>query len=108
METAFSSRKSFPAAEVARAAGAVPLEWEAVASGGYGRVNAHWRVTLADERTAFVKHALTDDAVEWLRKERLVYESVRGPFMPTYLGAYDDGGIGAKNPSVRAKKCCPE
>jgi hypothetical protein len=47
---------------------------------------------LSDGRTAFVKQALTDQAAEWLRKERLVYESVRGPFMPEYLGAYDEAG----------------
>lgn len=40
----------------------------------------------------FVKHALTEDAAEWLRKERLVYESVQGSFMPAYVGAHDDGG----------------
>jgi hypothetical protein len=60
-------------------------------SRGYGRVNGHWRVTLADGRTAFVKNALTEEAAEWLRKERLVYESVRGEFLPLYLGAHDDG-----------------
>jgi hypothetical protein len=39
----------------------------------------------------FVKHALSGEAAEWLRKERLVYESVRGAFMPLYIGAHDDG-----------------
>jgi hypothetical protein len=38
----------------------------------------------------FVKHAVTDEAAEWLRKERVVYESVRGSFMPEYVGAVDD------------------
>lgn len=71
--------------------GATPVDWDAVASGGYARVSAHWRVSLADGRTAFVKHALTDDAATWLRKERLLYEQVSGTFMPAYLGAYDDG-----------------
>jgi hypothetical protein len=37
----------------------------------------------------FVKHAVTDEAAEWLRKERVVYESVRGSFMPEYVGAVD-------------------
>lgn len=46
---------------------------------------------LADGRAAFVKHALTTDAAQWLRKERLLYESVEGSFMPVYFGAYDDG-----------------
>lgn len=48
-------------------------------------------MSLADGRTAFVKQALTNDAATWLRKERLLYESVHGSFMPSYLGAYDDG-----------------
>jgi hypothetical protein len=67
---------TFPAAEVGLAAGAEAVSGRRVESGGYGRVNAHWRIELADGRTAFVKHALTDDAVTWLRIERLVYESV--------------------------------
>jgi hypothetical protein len=82
----------FPANAVARAAGAAATSWEPIESGGYARVNAHWRVVLEDGRTAFVKHALTDEAGEWLRKERLVYESVSGPFLPAYFGAYDEGG----------------
>jgi hypothetical protein len=86
------SRESFPVREIAHAVGgAEPLEWDLVVSGGYAQVSAHWRVSLADGRTAFVKHALTDDAAMWLRKERLLYESVHGTFMPSYLGAYDDG-----------------
>ena len=87
-----SSPGGFPAREVACAAGASPVEWSAIASGGYGRVSAHWRVSLADGRSAFVKHALTQDAAEWLRKERLVYESVGGAFMPAYLGSFDEDG----------------
>ena len=83
---------AFPAREVAYAVGANPVEWAAVASGGYGRVSAHWRVSLADGRSVFVKHALTQDAAEWLRRERLVYESVVGAFMPEYLGSFDEDG----------------
>ena len=88
---ATGARTEFPATAVARAAGTKPVKWEAIESGGYARVCAHWRAVFTDGRNAFVKHALTDDAVEWLRKERLLYESVRGSFMPAYLGAYDDG-----------------
>ncbi len=78
--------------EVADAVGgARPVEWDLALSRGYGQVSAHWRVSFADGRTAFVKHGLTDDAAMWLRKERLLYESVEGAFMPSYLGAYDDG-----------------
>ena len=38
---------------------------------------AIWRVTLAGGQTVFVKHAFTEEAAQWLRKERLVYESAR-------------------------------
>jgi len=82
-------QKSFPAAEVERAVGVAPTRWRRVASGGYGRVNVHWRGELADGRSVFVKHALSDEATAWLRKERGILESVRGSFMPDYLGAYD-------------------
>ena len=60
-------------------------------SGGYGRVNAHWRVELADGRSVFVKQALTDDAVAWLRTERRVLEAIRGDFAPALVGAHDVG-----------------
>jgi hypothetical protein len=40
---------------------------------------------------AFVKQALSEEAADWLRKERLVYESVRGAFLPVYFGASDEG-----------------
>jgi hypothetical protein len=82
----------FPAAEVTLATGAEPVDWKRVESRGYGLVNAHWLVGLDDGRSAFVKHALTKEAVSWLRRERLVYESVHGRFMPEYLGAHDAGG----------------
>ena len=81
---------SFPDREVALAVQAAPVEWERVESGGYSVASAHWRVLLADGRRAFVKHALTSSAEEALRKERLVYESLQGSFMPAYFGAWDD------------------
>jgi hypothetical protein len=83
---------TFPASEVGRVTGAAAVDFDAIDSAGYGRVNAHWRDALSDGRTVFVKHALTDEAADWLRKERLVYESVRGSFMPEYLGAHDEAG----------------
>jgi hypothetical protein len=55
-------------------------------SGGYGRVNVHWRVELDDGRSVFVKQALTPEAEDWLRTERLVYENVAGSFMPEFHG----------------------
>ncbi len=72
--------------------GAVPVRWAPVESGGYGRVNAHWRAELDDGRSVFVKHANGAEAEGWLRKEQRVYEAVRGSFMPAYFGAYDDRG----------------
>jgi hypothetical protein len=84
--------KSFPATEVQTAVRAVPVRWAVVASGGYGRVNLHWRVELDDGRTVFVKQALTDEADIWLRKEREIYEEVRGSFMPQFLGAVEADG----------------
>jgi aminoglycoside phosphotransferase (APT) family kinase protein len=65
----------------------VPVE-----SGGYGRVNAHWRAELDDGRSVFVKHANGAEAERWLRTEGQVYEGVHGSFMPAYFGTYDDRG----------------
>ena len=90
MSARSNARPRFPDREVAEAVGGVkPVEWHPVASRGYGRLSTHWRVTLGDGRKAFVKQALTDDAAAWLRTERLLYESVHGTFMPSYLGGYD-------------------
>lgn len=74
---------------VADAVRSTPVSWTSVTTRGYARSNAHWCASFADGRSAFVKHALTPDAAGWLRKERLIYETVRGPFMPSFLGAYD-------------------
>jgi hypothetical protein len=93
METGSSLRKSFPAAELARVLGAPPVSHVRVESGGYGRVSAHWRVELADGRRLFVKQALTDGAAEWVGRERRLYESVDGSFLPRYLGGHDDGSV---------------
>jgi hypothetical protein len=82
---------TFPERDVAQAVRARPVGWERVESGGYSVVCAHWRVALADERTAFVKHALTSDAALSLRRERRMYEVVHGSFIPAYLGAWDNG-----------------
>lgn len=86
-----SSRKSFPAAELELALGAVPVRYETVASGGYGRNTSHWRVELPGERTAFVKQALDDPAAGWLRDEHRIYSHVRGSFMAALRGWHDDG-----------------
>jgi hypothetical protein len=81
--------KSFPAAELAAATGAEPVEWAPVQSGGYGTNSAHWRAKLADGRRAFVKVALDETAAKWLRQEYLVYSAVEATFMPELLGWLD-------------------
>jgi hypothetical protein len=81
--------RSFPAAEVAAAAGAEAVRWEEVRGGGWGTNKGHWRVELADGRTAFAKVALDADAAEWLRDELRVYENLRAPFLPELLGRHD-------------------
>jgi hypothetical protein len=82
-------RKSFPATEVALAAGAEPLRWEAVVSGGYGTNSARWRVELADGRAVFVKLALDEAAAGWLRDEHRLYSALEAPFIPELAGWYD-------------------
>jgi hypothetical protein len=82
-------RRTFPEAELERLLGAKVRNRERLESGGYGRVNAHWRVELGEGRSVFVKQALTAEAADWLRTERRVYENVRGSFLPAYFGAED-------------------
>ena len=81
--------KSFPEAELEAAAGAAPVERRRVRSGGYGTNSAHWCVSLADGRHAFVKVALDDAAAEWLRQAHRVYSAVEAPFIPELLGWHD-------------------
>jgi hypothetical protein len=82
---------TFPASEVADALGRRPLRWQPHTGSGYGTNTSRWRVELADGGTAFVKVALDDRAVDWLRKEHNVYSSVTAPFLPQLLGWHDDG-----------------
>jgi hypothetical protein len=84
-------RKSFPRAEVAAAAGSVPLRWQLLGTpGGYAENTAKWRVELDDGRRVFAKHALDDLAAGWLRDEHRVYAAVSAPFLPQ-LVAWRDG-----------------
>lgn len=87
------SETRFPSSAGSEAIGAALVGWEAVATRGYARSCAHWRARLADGRRVFIKHALTATAVEWLRAERVIYEAVRGSFIPEFFGAYDDGDL---------------
>lgn len=81
---------SFPQAELEEATGSAPVAWEAVASAGYGRINAHWRVELADGRSAFAKVALDQLAAAWLRDEYRIYAGVTGSFLPALVAWYDE------------------
>ena len=40
----------------------------------------------------FVKEALSEEAADWLRSERVVYEEVDAAFMPAYYGTHDRDG----------------
>ena len=73
MATGCSLPNRFPQAELEEATGSAPVAWEAVASRGYGRINAHWRVELADGRRTFAKVALDELAAGWLRDEHRIY-----------------------------------
>jgi hypothetical protein len=81
--------KSFPAAELAAAAGARPVRWDDVAGRGYGTNTSKWRVELEDGHRVFVKQALDELATDWLRREHNVYAAVRGAFMPAFVGWHD-------------------
>lgn len=72
--------------------GAAVVDTERIQSRGYGTNSAHWRVALEDGRSAFVKVALDENAVEWLRSEHIVYSAVEAPFLPELL-AWHDGDV---------------
>jgi hypothetical protein len=68
-----------------------PVGWGPVTTGGHTPAR-RWVVTLEDGRRAFVKVATDDLTASWLREEHRYYAILRGaPFMPTYVGFYDDG-----------------
>jgi hypothetical protein len=68
-----------------------PVAWGPVTMGGHTPAR-RWVVTLDSGATAFVKVATDELTASWLRDEHLVYSMLRGsPFMPGYVGFYDDG-----------------
>jgi Phosphotransferase enzyme family len=89
MATGSSLRKSFPAADVARATGAAPVRWRPIVGGGYASNTHRWRVELDDGRAVFVKLALDDDAARWLRDEHRVYSALEAPFLAGLVGWHD-------------------
>jgi Phosphotransferase enzyme family len=73
---------------VERVAGARVVSFERVQGRGYTHA-VHHRAGLDDGRSVFVKGAVDEMSAEWLRHERIVYENVRGSFLPEYVG-FDD------------------
>ncbi len=70
---------------------AAPVAWGPVTTAGHTPAR-RWVVTLDDGFRAFVKVATDHLTASWLRDEHLTYSLLRGaPFMPRYLGWYDDG-----------------
>jgi Phosphotransferase enzyme family len=67
------------------------VSWSPVSRGGYTPAR-RWVVALEDGRTVFVKIATDELTASWLRDEHVAYSVLRGaPFMPGYVGFYDDG-----------------
>lgn len=69
--------------------GAEPLDWTPRA-GGYSTAE-RYTATLDDGRRVFVKAAQPEHMAAWLRREREVYASLQGTFIPRLIGFDDDG-----------------
>jgi hypothetical protein len=65
---------------------------EHVEGRGYTHAGRH-RPFLDDGRTVFVKSAVDELSAGWLRVEIAVYESVRGSFLPEFLGSAEHDGL---------------
>jgi len=74
---------------IASALGSQPRSLEPLRRGGYTR-SLSWRVETA-EGAAFVKQAEDEGSLHMLRREASVYQHVRGPFLPGYIGYADNG-----------------
>jgi phosphotransferase family enzyme len=75
---------------VERVTGARVVALEPVRSLGYTHAQHHV-ARLDDGRSVFVKAAVDELSAGWLRTERIVYENVRGSFIPEYIGFDDEG-----------------
>jgi hypothetical protein len=78
--------------QVEHIAGARVVSLEHVEGRGYTHADRH-RAFLDDGRTVFVKSAVDELSAGWLRVEIAVYESVRGSFLPEYLGSREHDGL---------------
>jgi hypothetical protein len=72
---------------IAAAVGSAPIAWEPLRSGGYTRSRA-WRVTTTDG-LVFAKEADDEGSLHMLRREAVVYNSVTGRFLPSFVGFAD-------------------
>lgn len=63
--------------------------WATVVRTGYS-MNEHWTVVFADGTKAFLKCGHIPPSPQWIRDEHALFQSVSGPFMPTFL-AFEDG-----------------
>lgn len=81
-------RNSLPT-ELETAVGARPVFWRTVRGSGYGTNTAKWTVELDDGRLVFVKHALDDNATEWLRNELKIYGAIHADFLPAFVAFHD-------------------
>jgi hypothetical protein len=80
---------------IALATGKTPADL--VAAPGHGAPsNRRWIARFEDGSSAFAKVAAFDYTAEWLRTEIINYRALdRRPFVPQFLGWYDDGAAPA-------------
>jgi hypothetical protein len=78
--------------QVQHIVGARVVSFEHVQGRGYTHAGRH-RAFLEDGRTVFVKSAVDELSAGWLRVEIAVYETVRGSFLPQYLGSREHDGL---------------
>jgi hypothetical protein len=78
--------------EIERIVGAPVVELDHVEGRGYTHAGRH-RAFLDDGRTVFVKSAVDELTAGWLRTEIAVYTSLRGSFLPVFLGWAEQDGL---------------
>jgi Phosphotransferase enzyme family len=83
-------QRTSPPVELESAVGARPVSSQHVRGSGYGTNTAKWRVDLGDGRRVFVKHALDENAVNWLRDEAKVYGTLAADFLPSFIAFNDE------------------
>jgi hypothetical protein len=83
-------QRTSPPAELEAAVGAGPISSQYVRGSGYGTNTAKWCVELDDGRRVFVKHALDENAVNWLRDEAKIYGTLEADFLPSFVAFNDE------------------